>query len=116
MGKKEPKREDIIQVLKELDAESEKPIGRKALKNKGINQYWIQKLIPEGLTELKQQLGLKISPQERPLSDDKLLDDIDKVVSKLECIPTWVQLRRETGITDKVFNQRFGNKGKREVF
>lgn len=109
-------REDIILVLKKLDAESEKPIGRKALKREGINQYWIQKLIPEGLTELKQQLGLKISPQERPLSDDKLLEEIDKIVSKLKCIPSWVQLRRETGITDKVFNQRFGKKGIYEVF
>ena len=116
MGKKEPTREDIIKALKELDAESEKPIGRKGLKQRGINQYWIQKLIPEGLTELKQQLGLKISAQERPLSDDKLLEEVDKIVSELELIPSWVQLRRETGITDKVFKQRFGNKGIREVF
>jgi len=110
MEKKEPTRDKIIETLKELDVQSQKPIGRKALQAKGINQYWIQKLIPEGLTKLKQQLGLKISTQERPLSDDELFKKIDDAVSNSKRI-TWAQLRRETGITDKVFNQRFGKKG-----
>jgi hypothetical protein len=115
MGKKEHTREEIIQVLKEVDTEGKQP-GRAALKRMGINQYWIQKLVPEGLTKLKQQLGLKISPQERPVSDDELLEKIDKVVSNAGRMPTWAQLRRETGITDKVFNQRFGKKGILGVF
>jgi hypothetical protein len=115
MEKKEITRQDIIQALKELHAEGKQP-SIKALAQKGINGYWIHKQIPEGLTELKQQLDLKITSQERPLSDDKLLEELDKIVSKLERIPTWAQIRRETGITDKVFRQRFGNEGIHEVF
>jgi len=116
MEKKAYTREDIIQTLRELDAESGKPVGKRALTQKGISQYWIRKLITEGLTELKDQLRLKISPQERPLLDDELFEEIDKVVSKFKSIPTWVQLRRETRITAKVFIRRFGKKGIREVF
>jgi len=114
--KKKYTREDIIQTLKELDTKSEKPIGRSALEKKGINQYWIRELIPEGLKELKQQLGLKVSTQERPLSDDELLEKLHKTVSDLEGIPSFTQLRRKTRITEKVFKQRFGKKGKPEVF
>ena len=115
MGKKEPTREDIIQVLKEFEAEGKQP-GRKALKQKGINGYWIQKLIPEGLTELKRELGIKITPQEQPRSDDELFEKIDETVSILKRIPSWAQLRRETKITDKTFINRFGNEGIRGVF
>jgi len=104
-----PTRKGIEQALIELNAEGKQP-GRKALQAKGINQYWIQKLIPEGLTKLKEQLGLKISAQERPLSDDELFKKIDDFLSNSERI-TWAGLRRYTGITDKVFNQRFGKKG-----
>ena len=115
MGKKTHTREYIIQVLKELDAGSKKPVGAKALKQKGISEYWVQKLIPEGLTELKREHGIKLSPQERPRSKDELLEQIDKVVSNLKRIPSWVQFRRETGIAEKTLIKRFGNKGKCEV-
>ena len=115
MGKKELTREDIIQALKELHAEGKQP-SKKALIQKGINGYWVQKLIPEGLTELKRKLRLKISPQEQPHSEDELLKKIDKAVSKLKRIPSWTQIRRETGVTDKAFVSRFGNKGISEVF
>jgi len=115
MEKKEHTREDIIQALKELQAEGKRP-SRKALIQKGINGYWVQKLIPEGLTQLKRKLRIKISPQEQPHSEDELLKEIDKTVSKLKRIPSWTQIRRETGITDKTFVSRFGNKGISEVF
>ena len=114
MGKKEPTREDIIQALKELQAEG-KQTSRKGLTQKGINQYWVNKLVPEGLTKLKQELRLRITTQEKPRSDDKLLEEIDKTVSKLNHVPTWAQLTRETRITEKVFKHRFGNRGIREV-
>ncbi len=104
-------REYIIQTLKELDAKSEKTVGGSALAQKGINPYQIRTLIPEGLTKLKQDLGLTISRQERPLLDDELLEQMDKVVSKLKHIPTFEEIRRETGTTDKVFRSRFGKKG-----
>lgn len=116
MGKKKYTREDIIQALKKLDAESKNPIGAKALKQKGISEYWVQKLIPEGLTKLKLEHGLKISPPEQPRSDDELLQQIDEVVSKLKCIPSWVQFRRQTGMAEKTLINRFGRKGKPEVF
>lgn len=101
-------REYIIQTLKELDVKSEKTVGRRALAQKGINAYHISKFIPEGLTQLKEELGLKISRQERPLSENKLFEQLDKVVSKLRRIPTWAEIRRETGTTDKVFRNHFG--------
>lgn len=115
MENKNPTREDIIQALKEIEAEGKQP-GRRLLEQRGINGYWIAKLIPEGLTQLKREYGLKISPQELLRSEDELLKKIDEVVSHLGCVPSWTQLRRETKITDKVFIKRFGNKGIREVF
>lgn len=116
MEKKNITREYIIRTLKELDAKSEKTVGRKALAQKGISQYHITMLIPEGLTELKKNLGLTISRQERPLSDDELLEQMNRVVSKLKRIPTFAEIRRETGTTDKVFCNRFGKKGKLDIF
>src|SRR3972149_3529964 len=115
MEKKKPTREYIIQLLKGAEAEGKTP-SKSYLKQRGISEYWIRKLIPEGLTELKQQLGLKISPQERPLSDDELFEKIDKFVSDKGRIPTWSQLNDVTGITEKVFKLRFGKKGKPEVY
>jgi hypothetical protein len=113
-----PTREEIIKAPIELDAQSEKTVGRSALIRKvnGLNQYQITELIPEGLTKLKESLGLKVSPQERPHEQDALLEAIDKTVSRLGCVPTWVQLRRETGITSKVFIGNFGKQGKFEVY
>ena len=116
MEKKSYTREDIIKALKELDSKSEKPIGVKALNKKGISGYWFWKLFPEGATELKKHLGLKLSPQEQPHSDDELLKKIDKVVSKLKRIPSWNQFRRETGIAEKTLFSRFGMYKKHEIF
>jgi hypothetical protein len=115
MGKKKYTREDIIRILKELDAEG-KRTSRKGLSQKGISQYWVAKLIPEGLTELKRELGIRITPQEEPHLTDELLKKIDETVSNLRSIPTWNQLERETKITQKVFTSRFGKRGIREVF
>jgi hypothetical protein len=44
MGKKIITREDIIQAIKELAAEGKQP-GAKALKQKGISEYWIRELL-----------------------------------------------------------------------
>jgi hypothetical protein len=113
--KKKPTREDIIRILKELDAEGGRT-SRKGLNQKGISEYWVYKLIPEGLTELKRKHGIKIIPQEEPHLTDELLKKIDETVSNLRSIPTWNQLERETKITQKVFTSRFGKRGIREVF
>lgn len=115
MSKKKLAREDVIRALKELEAEGKQP-GRKALERKGINGYWVAKLIPEGLTQLKLEHGIRLSPQEQSHSGDELLEKIDEIVSQLRRVPSWSELRRETKITDKVFLKRFGNKGKRELF
>lgn len=100
MEQAEISREYIIQTLIELDAESEKTVGRKALAQRGINSYHISKFVPEGLTKLKKDLGLKVSRQEAPLSEDELFEQLDQVVSKIKRIPTWAQIRRESGTTD----------------
>lgn len=116
MEQKEITREYIIRTLKELDAKSDKTVGKSALAQKGINQYHIKKFIPEGLTQLKKDLNLKISRQECPLSDVELLEQLDKIVSKLKHIPTWTEIWRATGITDKVFVNRFRKEGITGVF
>lgn len=115
MEKKKYTRKDITRACKELNAEG-KQVSKNALNRKGINDYWIYKLIIEGLTDFKKQLGLKITPQEEPHSKSELLEKIDGVVSELKRIPTWRVLRHETKITDKVFNRNFGKKGIPEVF
>lgn len=101
-------REFIEQTMKQLDAKSKKTVGRKALAQFGIKQHHINEFIPEGLTQLKADLGLKISPQERQLSDSELLEQLDRLVSESKQIPTWAKIRRITRITDKVFRKRFG--------
>ncbi len=116
MKKNKITREYIEKIAKNLNAKSDKPIGRSSLNKKGINQHQINVLIPEGMTEFKKKLGLKISRQEEIYTEDQLLTEIDRVVLKIKRIPTWIELRRETGITDKVFIRNFGKKGIREVF
>ena len=108
-------REEIIQLLKEIAAHGETP-STSALKRKGINGYWIRTLVPEGLSKLKESLGIKLTAQERPLSDTELLEHIDRVVTELKKLPTWAELQRETGITQKTFVGRFGKRGVRGVF
>lgn len=116
MKKNKITREYIEKIAKELDAKSDKPIGRSSLNKKGINQHWINILIPEGMTQFKKILGLKISRQEENYTKNDLLTEIDRVVSKIKSIPTWIKIRHETGITDKVFIRNFGKKGIYEVF
>ncbi len=108
-------REEIIRVLKELAAGDETP-STTALKRKGINGYWIRTLVPEGLSKLKESLGIRLTTQEHPLSDTELLEHIDRIVSEFHEMPTWAKLERETRITQKVFVGRFGKRGIREVF
>jgi hypothetical protein len=108
-------REEIKQALKEIAAEGKQP-STAALKRRGISGYWIRELFPEGMTALKKEMGLKLSHQEQPHTDEELLKKIDAVVSKLKRIPVWIQLRRETRITDKVFKSHFGKKGKDDVY
>src|SRR4030042_2491623 len=116
MNKNKFTREYIEKIAKELDARSEKPIGKSSLNKRGINQYWINILIPEGMTKFKKKLGLKISRQEKAYTKNELFEKIDEVVSKFKGVPTWIKLKRETRITDKVFIRNFGNKGIYEVF
>jgi len=116
MGKKNPTREEIIRKLKKLDDQSNKPVGISALQKKGISSYWVAKLVPEGLTDLKRKYGLKISPQEQPLTDDQLFDILDKTVLQCNEIPSWVKFRRLTKMAESTFIRRFGNKGKTEIY
>jgi len=108
-------REEIIQILKKLSADGEIP-STSALKRKGINGYWIRTLVPEGLSKLKESLGIRLTTQERPLADAELLEHIDRVFGELHQRPTWAQLERQTGITQKTFVGRFGKRGILEVF
>ena len=67
-------REEIIKAFIELDSKSEKPIGAKALQEKGINEYWVYKLIPE---------GSKKHPRIKPLSIVKLRFFSNKFLDKV---------------------------------
>lgn len=112
---KNPTRDEIIQILKDAATEGKQP-SHQILKQKGINQYWVAKLVPEGLTSLKLEHGIRVRPQEQHHSRDELLVKIDNVISDLERIPTWKELRDKTGITNKVFIRQFGKRGIPEVF
>ena len=111
----EHSREEIIQVIKQIVGEG-KQVSRSALSKRGFSPYWVEKLFPEGLKELKIQLGIPRDPRSQPLSDDELFEKLDKVISDLKSIPTWKLIRQKTGVVDKVWLNRSGNKGITGVF
>ena len=115
MATKISTREEIIQVIREVAGEGKK-VSRSALAKRGVNVYWIEKLIPEGLTKLKAQLGIPLDPREQPLTDDELFRRLDEVVSRHKRIPTWKIIRHDTKISDKVFLARFGKQGIIDIF
>lgn len=110
MGKNELTEENLIKVWLELEQESSKKwIGVNAVCTKmGIKRFHVTELLQgQSLTEFKQQHGIKTSPQETPYTPDELLSKFDSVVSKHKKIPTWNQIKYETGIPDSTFKKRF---------
>lgn len=109
MGKKKLTKRDLIKKWKELDSKSEKPVGLRTVCNKmGIKPYHVTQLFRgENLTEIKLRHKIRISPPEKPYTKDELLEKYDRVVSKHKKIPTWNQIKYETGIPDSTFKNKF---------
>ena len=104
--------DDIIQKFKDLGADK-RVIGVSAL---GISQYWIRKLIHEGMTEFKKRHGFLLSGPEQHHTDDELFQRLDKTVSELVSIPKWDLLTRTTGITQKKWMRLSGHNGIRGLY
>jgi len=109
MGKKKLTKQDIIKAWKQLDSKSEKPVGLKALCAKiGIKSYHVYQLFRgESLTEVKLRYKIRTAPQETPYTQEQLLERYNVVVSKFGKIPTWNQIRFETGIPESTFKKKF---------
>lgn len=111
MVKKILKKQDLIKKWKELEGKSGKPVGVKTVCNAmGINTYHVTQLLQgQSLTEFKIKNRIQTSPPEIPYTQEQLLSKYDSVVSKHRKIPSWNQVKFETGIPDSTFKKRLGN-------
>ena len=112
MAKQKPTCESIIKAWKEANAKSDKPVGaNEVAKAMGISPYWIWKLFAgKSLTDMKLQHGIRLSPQEKHLSDDELFSMLDKVVSERHTIPGWNLLNEKTGIPESTWKKKLGGR------
>jgi len=109
MGKKKFTKKEVIEVWKELDRKSKKPVGTNTLcRELGIKRYNVEQLfLGESLTDVKQRYKIRTTPQETPYKHDDLLEKYDHVVTKYRNLPTWKQIRAHTGIADSTFKKKF---------
>lgn len=112
MTKQKPTRESIIKAWKELDAKSDKPVGQKQVAGAmGISLFWITKLFAgKSLTDMKRKHGIRVSPQEKHLTDDEMFSQLDKVLLKHKRIPGWMLLSEETGIPESTWKKKLGGR------
>jgi hypothetical protein len=104
--------ESIIKAWKEADARSEKPVGaNEVAKAMHMSPHWIWKLFAgKSLTDMKLQHGIRLSPQEKHLSDDELFSMLDKVMSERHTIPGWNLLNEKTGIAESTWKKKLGGR------
>jgi len=102
--------EALSEAWKAAERERGKWVGVKTVCNRmKIKPYHVTQMLQgERLTDFKLRHGIQISPQESPYTPDQLLSKYDAVVSKLKKIPTWQEIRFETGTADSAFKRRFG--------
>ena len=99
MTKQKPTRESIIKAWKETDAKSEKPVGAKQVAEAmHISPFDIEAFAGRSLTDMKLKHGIRLSHQEKHLSDDELFSMLDKVMSEHHGILGWNLLHEKTGI------------------
>jgi hypothetical protein len=112
MTKQKPTREDIIKAWKEVDAKSDRPVGQKQVAGAmGISPFWITKLFAgKSLTDMKIKHGIRLSPQEKHLTDDEMFSQLDKVLLKHKRIPGWMLLNEETGIPEGTWKKKLGGR------
>ena len=112
MTKQKPTRESIIKAWKEADAKSEKPVGAKQVAEAmRISPFWIWKLFAgRSLTDVKLKHGIRLSHQEKHLSDDELFSMLHKVVSEHQDIPGWHLLHEKTGIPESTWKKKLGGR------
>lgn len=112
MAKQKPTREGIIKAWREIDTKSDRPVGAiEVAKEMGISPHWIWELFADtSLTDMKRQHGIRLSPQEKHLSDDELFPMLDKVVSERRSIPGWKLLNKKTGIPESTWKKKLGGR------
>jgi len=104
-------REEIIQEAKKASELQDYPLSRSDfIRLTGISEYHIYKCFPNGgWGELKKIANLKPHPHLREkLSNDELLEEFHRIVSKLKKIPTWSIFSSEAKISSDVIRRRFG--------
>lgn len=105
-------REQIIAAARHLAGENgASTLSRSEFERRsGISQYHIYKLFPEGgWLEVVRLAGLDHDPSyHSPLSDEDVLAEFHRVVTKLGKIPTWAVFESHAHVTRKTLTRRFG--------
>jgi len=106
-------RDEIIEAAKKVAAEVDEPLSfPDFVRLSGITRYHIERAFPEGSwSEVKRLAELERHPMDKGrLSDDELLREFHRVVSKLGRIPTWVVFAAHANVADSTVSVRFGGR------
>src|SRR6266852_4761393 len=106
-------RDLIIQAAKEAAANCDGPLSKSDFcQRSGAADYHVNRLFPEGgWTEIRGLAGIDRHPNDKdPLSDEELLEEFHRVVSKLGAIPSWPRLASLATFGSDTLRTRFGGK------
>jgi hypothetical protein len=104
-------KKDIISAAKQASKEADGPLSRSDfIRMTGITEWQINKHFPEGRwSEVKRLAGIERHPMHRkPLTNEELLIEFDKVISELNSIPTASVFDHKARISYDVIKRRFG--------
>lgn len=112
MSKTELTKGYLVKEWKKLERESGKRVGTNSVcRALGLKRYHIEQLLQgESLTDFKIRHGIQVTPQERPYTQDGLLEKYDRAVSKYKKVPSWSQIKFATGIPDSTFKRKFNHR------
>jgi hypothetical protein len=105
-------RERIVEAAKEAAGKSGGPLSRREFSRRfGVSQYQIYHLFPEsGWTEVRRLAGIARHAKENRFSDEELLQEFHRVVSKLGAIPGRHLFTSVAKVGPSCLMRRFGNK------
>src|SRR4051812_34468896 len=107
----EQTRKSVIEAAKIAAARTGGPVSRSDfIRLSGVSAYYLYRLFPDGgWSEVQRLAGIDPHPHNtQPISDDELLAEFHRVVSKFGSIPTWHKFDSLAAVSADTIRRRFG--------